>query len=249
MNSINEEKCRICGKVLKGSDRIKSHHLTKATYYDALNLKSGEHLACYKQGHIIAKDMAHFATEHLLCRTCEQRISVWEHERERLFSSDIRSNCRMEEEPWVEVAGYNQDYIKLACLADIFRCSEASSAPYAKVNLGLEHGEKIRQMLLEGTAGDKRDYPVILLRYNSEDKMTDGVGSVPMRGRWPDSINIYSVIAPRGWVWAIKVDRRPCEAMEKVSISSDDRTLKILNCGNFKHSIEYGRIARTILGY
>ena len=92
---------------------------------------------------------------------------------------------------------------------------------------------------------NKCDYPVTLFRYNSEDKMIDSAGSVPMRGRGPDGINIYSVIAPRGWVWAVKVDWRPCEAMEKDSIGSDNGTLKILNYGNFRQSIEYG----TILGY
>ncbi len=239
--------CRICGVELTSANKRRSHILNDASYFGQLTLKSGEHLMALRKGQPIIKDMGHYTTERILCADCELRIGKWEDERERLLSSDIRSSEEFNNHPYMETVGYNQDSIKLACLADLFRCSVAQGKPYETVSLGEKHESAIRSMLLDGNAGSKYDYPVVLFRFNDKYKTIDGVGGPPISGRGPDGRRIYKTIMPRGWIWVVKVDSQGCEFLEDASIGSFNNTIKIINYGDARKSKELWSIYETVI--
>lgn len=240
--------CKICGVELTSKNKRRSHILNEASYFGQLALNSGEHLMALKKGQPPIRDMGHYTTERLLCASCEAKIGRWENERERLLSSDIRSSKSFDRHPYMETDKYNQDYIKLACLADLFRCSVAKGKPYGDVSLGEKHESNIRSMLLSGDAGDKYDYPVVLFRFNDEYDTIDGVGGPPISGRGIDGIRIYKTVMPRGWIWVVKVDSQNCEFLENASIGSFSSTMKIINYGDARESKELRSIYETVVG-
>lgn len=241
------DTCKICGTTLTSKNRRKSHILTRSSYFNQQISRNGEHLMMLKKGEKIISDAGHYAWEWLLCGHCESKVGEWEGEREKLFSSDIRSKTRPEDQPYLETDQFDQNKIKLACLADIYRCSVTSGLPYKDISLGEKHESNIRKMLASEYADNKEEYPIVLCRFNSEYDKIDRISGPPIKSRGPDGIRIYKTVVPRGWIWTVKIDSRQCEVLEKVSIGSFNQTLTIINYGDARKSNEFRSIYETIV--
>ena len=243
----SNKNCIVCGVTLTTTSRRRSHILTKSSYFSKQISKPGEHLMGIKDGAVITDDMGHFAWEYLLCDKCELKVGKWEQERERLFSSNIRSHNNQKAEPYIEVTGYNQKYIKLACLADLFRCSEAVGCPYEGIDLGPIHTSIIREILKNENCNDPNIYPVIIARFNDDYTIIDGASNAPLKERGPDGIRLYETLVPGGWIWIIKVDKRDCPILEKASLGAH-KNLLVMNYGNARKSKELLSIYKSVRG-
>lgn len=230
MTEINLTQCRLCGSKLDSSNKRRSHALTKASFFDQVPLKSGEHLLLMNIGKPGVYDAGHHAWEYALCGECEEKIGKWEDERERFLSSAERPTKSFKEQKFIETMGFNQESIALACLADLYRCSVFVDELYG-VDLGEKHSKKITDILNRGKLNNFTEYPVVMKRYNNQDEITDGVFQIPSRVKFKNGIIAYEVIAPRGWSWIIKVDSRSYELMEKVALGSCEN-IRIINGGS-----------------
>ena len=178
-----------------------------------------------------ADDAGHHAWEHALCMHCDQKIGRWEDERERFLSSVERPTKRFEEQNYIEAVGFNQEYIALACMADLYRCNVFADNLYREVNLGEKHSKRIADILNNGHLSNFMEYPIVVQRYNDQSKIIDEAFQIPHKIKFEDGVIAYWTVAPRGWSWIVKVDNRPCELLERVALGSS-RNIKIINLGS-----------------
>ncbi len=241
--------CQLCSVELTSKNRRKSHILTKASFFDKQHLKSGEHailIVGNKNPKII--DPGHHVWEYLLCSDCEQKVAVWEQERERFLSLTPRPTKPPTDERFFEVKGFNKEYIALACLADLFRGSVAHSEAYSKIRLGEKHESRIKEILNDGRVIDFFEYPIVFSRFMKSSDEIDEVIKYPQRVKLPHGdhcYNIYETIAPDGWVWMIKVDSQKFELMNRCAIGSAT-AISVLNQGNLLTDSQNVRFRRTL---
>lgn len=241
-----ERYCRLCGCELTKDKKRRSHALTNATYFrQQKEIRGGGRLELMSS-EFLDKDAGHHETEYAFCSECEIKFSIWEQERERFFSECPRFEKEPEEQIAIEITGYNAEYIKLACLTDLYRCSVFEGVAYKKVSLGEYHTNKIKQMLLNEDAGDKTDYPVVLRRFNKKYKLVDEISEIPTPSKGLYGVRYYEAIAPRGWYWIVKVDSRRCSEIEDCSLGATP-DIKVINFGDFRNSKEFWPIVKMIL--
>lgn len=232
--------CRLCGVEIVPSNRVGSHLITKST-----NWVKGDVKCVTKDGKVEdAKKQARQC--NLLCWECEQKIKLWEDERLLVFrSEDSRPTQSCEEQQGLVGYGYNNEYIVLACLADLLRCSWSDFPLYSGVRLGEKHERRITEIISNGKIDDFSEYPVMLGRFNSESKIVDQVAQAPQRRKF-EGVNFYCSTSLSGWIWMMKVDQRPFEPLEEWFLSEKDGT-KVANFGNVMKSPFLMSVYRTAL--
>lgn len=67
---------------------------------------------------------------------------------------------------WRVATGVKSKTIKLFFLSLLWRAHVSSNPFFDSVDLGVNHSERIRKMILENNAGKSTDYPIILLDYS-----------------------------------------------------------------------------------
>lgn len=148
-------QCRLCHHDRELRD---SHIVPEFLYGDLYNSKHqmmGIHGLGSKGWEIVQKGIR----EHLFCEECEQHFN--EHF-EKPFRASWVENCPLLD-PWEteEVQWIKVDYssFKLFHLSVLFRAGVSSLPTFAEVSLG-PHEERLRNMLLDLTAGPEDRYPI-----------------------------------------------------------------------------------------
>ena len=229
------KKCRLCDAPLTASNKRRSHALTKASFFDPPTLKPGEHLLLLSPYCPNEVDAGHHTWEYALCADCELKLAKWEQERERFLSSADRPTKTPEEQPCVFAEEFNQEYIVLACLSDLYRCHIFTDSAYSGVNLGEKHSSKIASILNQGKIDNYNSYPIVFRRFNNKNNIADEAFQVPYKVRFENRIVCYEVIAPRGWTWMIKVDSQSSELFEKYALGSSSK-IHIFNAGDIQEN-------------
>ena len=247
MSKTEPTACRICGEELSGNNRLGSHILTESSYAKHQIKKSGDHLGVYKNGKRIDADIGHHIKERMLCQKCERRLGIWEAEREHLFASEIRPHKNIFDEHYVSTSNYNWEYIKLACLADIFRSYYAKDELYDEIsNLDYSCISDIKTMLLTCDAKSSKDYPVTIFRYNDNSRIMDGTNSIPSLYIDLNGIKSCQAFVHRGWVWAAKVDIKPCIPLEEYALGTFGDEIRIVNLGDARNSAGTYAVRRSL---
>jgi hypothetical protein len=119
--------------------------------------------------------------EHLLCDSCEQRLSIWERYVSMLLSGGVvaagrRSGNRL------HLSELDYPKLKLFQLSVLWRASVSSLAAFSQVQLG-PHEEHIRSMLLEGDPGTTESYGCIMFMLMNEHELVQGLVVPPTWAR------------------------------------------------------------------
>ena len=240
--------CRLCGEKLTSENKVQSHALTRATFFAPQKeiRPNSNHLEIYSKDKRF-RDAGHYMTEYAFCKKCETKFSVWEQERNRLFKNSKRPVGTFTEKQYISETGYENEFIRLSFVLDLYRCSVFESEPYSKIFLGDYHSERIKNILLKGCFESTSDYPAILARYNNDYPLVNEISEMPQKMRMVDGVNVYRCFAPNGWTWFVKIDSRRHELFEKTSFVGGE--IRILNLGSFKDSEDLMGIYRIVKQY
>lgn len=224
--------CRICGNEITKDNRVRSHLLTKSSYW------GGNRLVVLDDGTVGDANKQAWETK-LLCDQCDKKLGRWEDERKTMLTSEgSRPHQPRDEQSAIVGYGYNSEHIALAFLADILRCSLTSHPIYSGVSLGQKHTDRILEILREGRVDDFGEYAITLARYSSENTILDEMTEIPCRLRLgPCVANYYRTFMPGGWIWMIKVSQQSIEALDKLAITSSD--IKVINLGDAGQSPDF----------
>lgn len=235
--------CRLCGKEITGRNSVKSHILTKTSYVKQMPIETNEHLVgtSTKNSNLFNASRSGITQKGLLCRECDNRLSPNEEERERLLSCDFDFN----NEPIMSLRGFDQSKIKLAFLADIFRCSISDKPLYKDININHEHCEKIKQLLNTNDPGDVDDYSVILRRYSLRNRHLIDECTFLSELFVANGINYYLIVLPRGWEVIIKIDSKPCEILSKFALCANDKVW-VANAGDITKSKIFNKLLQIV---
>lgn len=224
--------CRICGTEITPNNRIRSHILTESTYY----VSGGEYMVL---GNRVIDAKKRSTEKNLLCKECDYKIGRWEQERNEMFTSDgSRPTGPQRAQPAILGYGFNNEQIILACLADIFRCSISTLEPYSGIYLGEKHEQRIREILFRGFIEDCAEYPVVIGRYSSEERVLDSITQVPSKMRLGGVMH-YQTFLPGGWSWIVRVSKQSFPLIDAAAVPIVG-AIPVLNFGNAKSSNLYG---------
>ena len=107
--------CRICGDEIIKDNRVKSHLLTKSSYW------GGNRLVVLDDGTVDDANKQAWET-NLLCGSCDKKLGQWENERKIMLTSEGNRPYQTSDEQCAIVGyGYNNEHIVLAFLADLLR--------------------------------------------------------------------------------------------------------------------------------
>lgn len=231
ISNTSEHYCHICGAKITPQNRVKSHILTKSTYY-----VKGIEYAISSDNHIF--DAKKRATEQdLLCNHCDHKIGQWEQKRLEFFTSDgSRPSKPQNAQSVIFEYNFDNEQIVLACLADIYRCSISNLEPYSSIHLGNRHEHRIQKILLAGTISDFTEYPVILGRYSDEEKILDDLTQIPHKLRFqPGGTIYYRTFLPGGWSWMVRISKQSFPTIDYGAIPKKGG-IPVLNLGNSRYS-------------
>ncbi len=103
--------------------------------------------------------------EKLLCRQCEERLSLFEDHVARVFRRRIHD---VKPKPWrgknrIVVKNINYQRFKLFELSLLWRASVSKHRFFSQVKLDSDDEEKLRQMILAKDSGEPYDYGCVLI--------------------------------------------------------------------------------------
>lgn len=223
--------CRICKTEITPKNRVKSHLLNRS-----INWSGGDLYTVSKTGEIIdAKKQAR--QQNLFCLQCEQKFKQWEDESLRLFSDqNNRPTKSPSEQPAIMCYGYNNEYIVLTCLTEVLRCSICNHPLYSDITLTDEQMQRIVKIISSSKINDFSEYPVVLARFNDCNITMDRATHPPIKITFPCGVipphGVYYLCKPlRGWIWLLKIDKKPYPSLDRISIPSTGG-ITILNFGD-----------------
>lgn len=100
--------------------------------------------------------------EELLCHECMQRLGEWEAYAHRVFSEGGESMTIRDADDHFVISGLRYAPFKLFQMSLIWRASISRGPEVHRINLG-PHAERIREMLIEASPGEKLRYCAMLL--------------------------------------------------------------------------------------
>lgn len=127
------------------------------------------------------------------------------------------------------ISGYNTANIKIAFLADIFRCSCFSLKCCKNINIGPKHTKRISQLLKLKSPGECDEYSIWIFKMTDDSNLMNGIGMFPCKCKF-GGLNCYRALYPGGWEWIIKMDSRKNELDKLSSLFKED--IVILNGKN-----------------
>ena len=240
---MSDHYCQLCGKLLTSENRAKAHILTRSTWMTPLSKGTTEKLLGFSRHNTF--DPTHNITDNtILCKPCDNSLALYEQEREELLKGithvQFKSNTGA-----VSIKGYDAAKIKLAFLADIYRCSITTIEPFAEINIGEKHEGKIRKILRGEQKIEKSSMYSVILGKIKYPITEEGVSMIPMKApRKMYGLNIYSMILPRSWLCMVKIDSQSNDDFDKFSIDSDPQSATLYDFTNDRVT---GAITRLIL--
>ena len=244
---MDTDYCRICGAALTKENRIESHILTRAQYIRPLSAVSTNKILGFRFAEYTRQkfDPSHAIKDNTIsCKPCDQKLGTYEDIRIRFTNKTQEyfngSNvARIIDHPF-------GSQIKLACLADLFRCSITAMQQYEDISLGAKHERLISEFL----SGEKRinytDYPLVLYKMKTPIRF-DAV-LAPQKRRIKQQI-FYNAVMPGGWCWIVKVDSQRNTEFEELSIDRFQNKMLVVdsNDGQFVDML-FRKIIRAVDG-
>ena len=235
--------CQICGATITTQNKIASHAISRSIYADKMKLEQGEHplMLTRKDGATAEADYGHHQTETgVLCKACDYSLSKYEDIRAKFMRDN--ENISFESSHKI-IPGYSPTDIKIAFLADIFRCSCFSLECCKNINIGPKHTARIAELLELKSSGECDEYSIWLFKMTDDSNLMDGVGMYPHRCKF-SGLNCYRALYPGGWEWIIKMDSRKNDYDTASSLFGKD--VVILKGKRFKDSGLFRDILKII---
>lgn len=237
--------CQICGALITAQNKIASHAISRSIYANKMKLEQGEHLLMLtKKGEAtVESDYGHCQTETgVLCKSCDQSLGKYEDERATFMKNN--EHIAFESSHKI-IPGYSSANIKIAFLADIFRCSCFSLECCKSINIGPKHTKRIAQLLKSKSPGECDEYSLWVFKMTNtdDDNLMDGAGMYPHRCKF-NGLNCYRALYPGGWEWILKMDSRKTD-LDKASSFYNDKVV-ILNGKEFRNSNLFNDILQMI---
>ena len=156
--------CPLCGKA---AEPAKSHILSKSLYNKMIDERGvrRQYIAISTDKKIPIREDGGGEKERLLCIDCDNYLGTYEDYYGRFrddrvgealkpsYSNGILSS--------VVIDKINYTKLKLFILSNLWRCSITEHPEFQNFHLGDFHEEKIRELIISGSPGDKNDYPII----------------------------------------------------------------------------------------
>ncbi len=204
-----------------------SHILTRSQYVAPLTKNTRSKLLGYGEGRKF--DPTHEVTDkYILCRDCDSMLGRFEDERGKLFQklneSDFSYNNGIK-----LITGVSGTKIKLACLADLFRCSITSIETYQAIFLGNKHESNIIRLFNDPLSCAASDYPTVFFKFKTPFPFE--AIQIPVRARVNGRIS-YRAIMPYGWCWVTKVDSTSSNIFEKLTVDKLHGKAMIVDSGD-----------------
>lgn len=219
-NTIN--KCKVCGVTITKNNTVKSHILTEKIFITPLTKTTRRKLM--GSGYETQFDPCHEITDNtILCRECDGFLGKYEQERIDLNNLDdetIRFN-----HGYAILDNFNGNKIKLAYMADILRSSFTNNPIFKNIQLG-PYEYEFKKCLYEAKADSFNAFPTMVGKIHFKEGFIAAM--IPQKVRI-NHLNYYRSITPNGWVWLIKVDRRPDKTFEGFSIDSRGNGVLIMD--------------------
>ncbi len=240
---MSDYYCRLCGKPLTSRNRAKAHILTRSTWMAPLSKGTTEKLLGFSRHNTF--DPTHNITDNtILCKPCDNSLALYEQEREELLKNITLAHFKSNTGA-VNIKGYDAIKIKLAFLADIYRCSITTINPFTEINIGKKHEELIGKILRGEQKIEKPSMYSVILGKIKYPIAEEGVSMAPMKAPHKiHGLNTYSMILPRSWLCMVKIDSQPNKDFDKFSIDSDLQSATLYDFTNNKAT---NAITRLIL--
>ena len=125
--------------------------------------------------------------EHLLCRSCEVRLSDYESEAKKLWDGAKGLTCEIggNTNELFTIKGFDYKKLKLFQISILWRASVTNNEFFNKVKLG-EHEETLRAMLCSENAGKAGDYGCLLFALEKDGKLANNILFNPTANRIKD---------------------------------------------------------------
>lgn len=204
--------CKLCGAELAGAAKIKSHILTNSQYISPLSRRTNKQLIGFSPDGEF--NPCHIITDNtILCKKCDNSLNLYEGERKKLLDYLDSNDCINQA---IVVPKINGELVKLACLADLYRCSITNISQFRDILLGNKHEYAIANILKAGHS-HRSEYPVLFAKLRMP--LDFMAVHVPYRVRIA-KMNYYRVAMPGGIIWLAKVDSRDNDYLNSVSVDS-----------------------------
>ncbi len=194
-----------CALCLKSAKLCKSHIISRFLLWQAFAESNSAVVKSVFPGEPSFKNQGDGHWERLLCWDCEQRFQTWEtYARDILFDRPKRID--VQSHLGIHITGIDYRKFKLFQMSLLWRISACRLPFYSRVRLGpLE--EELRQMLVDGDAGDPTTFGCTMVALT----MQDGTPACPVIEPVTATIRTFRRVHfyAGGFAWTFSVSRRP----------------------------------------
>jgi len=170
--------CRLC---LQEKKLIKAHIIPEH-FFNSLYDEKGQYIEVHMnedKSESTKKRFKGIWDKTILCGDCDNSVLgklddyaakiFWGYRNQELKFTDFQRP----DQPlvqWRTAYGIDTTRIKLFFLSLLWRADISKNIFFEDVNLGTEHRDKIRNMIIENNAGTRDDYPILLMHYSRNDE-------------------------------------------------------------------------------
>jgi hypothetical protein len=140
--------------------------------------------------------------EYLLCKKCEDKLSVFE----KYIKEDFYKNIKKlitDYKTIYYIQGLNYQAIKLFQLSVIWRATVSTNKYFEEIKLAPKHQERIRIMLNNSDAGKYYEYGCVLYAVFRDMKFCDSIIASSFTKRWKSHLTITLTFGGMLWVFII----------------------------------------------
>ena len=188
-------QCALC---LNDRDLCESHIYPKFTYRRMKEEDRGSFRAFSISGGKTEEEIVQDGfKEKLLCKECEGRFQKWEDYFARIVLQKKLLDLKRPSggEKWVRVDGFDYTKMKLFLRSILWR-TQVSKNPRFKTNLGDQHEQRLREMLLNSDPGCVEEYgcvvavPFVELVKGEPEQMRPPVSVTPSNARMKHGLRV-----------------------------------------------------------
>ncbi len=232
-------KCKLCGILIDSTNKCDAHIfprgllklLSKDEYGNLLIV--GTDFDKKRRAPVGSYDSG------ILCANCDNKIGEYDD-----YCIKFITDSKLVNHPsglgWT-ISGIDQKKLKLFCVSYLWRASITSRSEFSGVSLGVQHENKMRELIFANSSGKPNDYTVIFSKF-STGKEVGGI-MFPAKTRIK-GIVYYEAYLPGLYKFWVKVDSRDDVVMSRLSLESN-LDVFVHNRGDFDSSLEKSIMVRA----
>ncbi|MDD9900885.1 MAG: hypothetical protein OXT65_07895 [Alphaproteobacteria bacterium] len=205
-------QCKLCSKTKK---LIKAHMIPEWCFKHGSNPDENAIIATndpMRRAETRSPGSVGIYDKNILCEACDGSFSEWEqHFKEEFFQKFLTFSSQEPpplEHPIILSQGFSQEKLKLFFISLLWRASISKHSFYRRVNCGIKHETKLKEMLIKNNAGDPSEFSVWAKYYADKDKISYSKSVfIPLRCTI-HKVNCYT-FALLGFEFTIKSCSRP----------------------------------------